>query len=65
MSCCMPMYVEEVHKHFKEAYAKAHLQTNNEADRQKWYYDRATSTVQLVPGDVVPLKSDAFQGRGR
>ena len=59
----MPMYVEEVHKHLKEAYGEAHLQTNNEAGRQKWYYDRVTSTMQWVPGDVVQLKSDTFQGK--
>ena len=59
----IPMYVEEVCKCFKEAYAKANLQTNNEADRLKWYYDRAMSTMQLVPGDVVLLKSDVFQGK--
>ena len=62
-SCHMPVYVEEVHKHFKEAYAEAHLQTNNEADRQKWYNDRVMSTMQLVPGNVVLLRSDAFQGK--
>ena len=33
-SCHVPMYVEEVRKHFKEAYTEAHLQTNSEADRQ-------------------------------
>ena len=58
----LTLYVEEVCKCFKEAYTKAHLQTNNEANRQKQYYDRATSTVQLVPGNVVLLKSDTFQG---
>ena len=58
----MPVYVEEVRKCFKEDYAEAHLQTNK-AHRQKWYYDRATSTVQLVPGDAVLLKSDTFQGK--
>ena len=31
-------------------------------DRQKWYYDRA-STVQLMPGDVILMKLDAFQGK--
>ena len=55
-------HVEEVRKCFKEAYAEAHLQTNSEADQQKWYYDRATSTVQLMPGDIV-LKLEAFQGK--
>ena len=35
----VPGYVEEVRKCFKEAYTEAHLQTNNEAEWQKWYYD--------------------------
>ena len=30
---------------------------------QKRYYDRATSTAQLVPGDVALMKNDAFQGK--
>ena len=62
-SHCIPTYVEEVRKHFKEAYAEAHLETNSEADWQKWYYDRATSTMQLMPGDTVLMKLDAFQGK--
>ena len=62
-SCDVPAYVEEVRKHFKEAYAKVHLQTNSKADRQKWYYDRVTSTVQLMPGDIVLMKLDVFQGK--
>ena len=40
-----------------------HLQTNSEADWQKWYYDKATSTMQLMPGDVVLMKLDVFQGK--
>ena len=60
---CSRLYVTEVWRHFKEAYAEAHLQTNCEAEKQKCYYDRATSTVQLVPGDVVLMKNDAYQGR--
>ena len=62
--CChVPAYVEEVRKHFKEAYAEAHPQTNSEADRQKWYCDRVTSTVQLMLGDIVLMKLDAFQAQ--
>ena len=57
------MCVEEVRKHFKEAYTEAHLQTNSEAKQQKQYYDRATSNVQLMPGDVILVKLDAFQGK--
>ena len=62
-SHCMPAYVMEVRRCFKEAYTEAHLQTNCEAEKQKRYYDRATSTVQLVPGDVVLMKNDAYQGK--
>ena len=36
---------------------------NCEAKKQKWYYDQTTSTVQLVPGDVVLMKNDAYQGK--
>ena len=59
----VPAYVTEVRRCFKEAYTEAHLQTNCEAEKQKCYYDRATSTVQLVSGNVVLMKNDAYQGK--
>ena len=59
----VPAYVMEVRRCFKEAYTEAHLQTNCEAEKQKRYYDRATSTVQLVPGDMVLMKNDVYQGK--
>ena len=59
----MPAYVTEVRRCFKEAYAEAHLQTNCEAKKQKPYYNRTTSTMQLVLGDVVLMKNDAYQGK--
>ena len=59
----MPAYVTEVRRHFNEAYTEAHLQTNCEAKKQKCYYDQATSTAQLVPGDMVLMKNDAYQGK--
>ena len=59
----MPAYVTEVHRCFKEAYAEAHLQTNCEAEKQKHYYEGATNTTQLVPGNIVLMKNDAFQGK--
>ena len=62
-SCCVPAYVTEVRRCFKEAYTEAHLQTNCKAEKQKRYYDRATSTVQLVPGDVVLTKNNVYQGK--
>ena len=60
--CCVPAYVEEVQKCFKEAYAETQHQSNSEADRQKCNYDKSTSTVQLMPRDVVLKKADTFQG---
>ena len=53
----------EVRRCFKEAYVEAHLQMNCEAEKQKQYYGRATSTIQLVPGNVVLMKSDVYQGK--
>ena len=29
----------------------------------KQYYDRAASTVQLIPGDIELMKLDVFQGK--
>ena len=59
----VPAYVMEVRRCFKEAYTEAHLQTNCEAKKQKCYYDQATSTAQLVPGDIVLMKNDVYQGK--
>ena len=50
-------------EHFKEAYAEAQHQSNSKVDQQKRNYDKATSTVQLMPGDIVLKKTDAFQGK--
>ena len=62
-SCHMPAYMMEVRRRFKEAYAEAHLQTNCEAEKQNRYYDRATTTMQLVPGNVILMKNDVYQGK--
>ena len=59
----VPAYIEEVQKCFKEAHTEAQHQSNNEADRQKRNYDKFTSTVQLMLGDMVLTKADAFQGK--
>ena len=59
----VPTYMMEVRRCFKEAYAEAHLQMNREAKKQKQYYDRTTSTTQLVLGNVVLMKNDAYQGK--
>ena len=50
-------------KCFKEAHTEAPYQFNNEADKEKRNYDKFTSTVQLMPGDMVLTKTDVFQGK--
>ena len=59
----VPAYIEEMQKCFKEAHTEAQHQSNNEEDRQKRNYDKFTSTVQLMLGDVVLTKADMFQGK--
>ena len=61
-SCHVPAYVTRVRRCFKEAYAEEHLQMNCKAEKQKRYYDRTTSTVQVL-GDVVLMKNDMYQGK--
>ena len=61
--CRVPAYVEEVRKCFKEAYTEAQHQSNCKADWQKQYYNRATSTMQLMPGDIMLMKADSFHGK--
>ena len=63
VSVFVSTYVTEVRRRFKEAYAEAHLQMNCKAEKQKWYYNRTTSTVQLLPGDMVLMKNDAYHGK--
>ena len=59
----VPAYVEEVLVRFKEAYTETQHQLNSKVDQQKRNYDSATSTVQLMLGDTVLKKADAFQGK--
>ena len=59
----VPTYMMEVRRVFKEAYAEAHLQMNCEAEKQKQYYNKTMSTMELVLDDVVLMKNDAYQGK--
>ena len=34
-----------------------------EAQRQKWYYNQKIGAIGLKPGDLVLVKTDAFQGK--
>ena len=59
----VPAYVEEGQKCFKEGHIEALHQSNNKGDRQRRNYYKCISTVQLVLGDVVWTKANAFQGK--
>ena len=61
--CQVPACVEEVRRCFKEAKTEAQHQSNCKVDWQKHYYDRAMSTIQLMPGDIVLMKADTFQSK--
>ena len=52
-------------KCLKEAHTEAQHQPNKEADRQNGNYDKFTSTVQLMLGDMGFTKADMFQGKMR
>ena len=38
-------------------------QSTAQAQRQKWYYDQKIGAMGLKPGDLIPVKADAFQGK--
>ena len=59
----VPACVEEVQKSFKRGRTEAQHQSNNERDRQRRNDVIFTSTVQLMLGDMVWTKANAFQGK--
>ena len=60
----VPTYVEEVLAHFKEAYIEVPTPIEQRSGPTEMHnYDRAISMVQLMPGDTVLKKADAFQGK--
>ena len=59
----VPEYVAALQDRFRLAYDAARKQANQEAVRQKRYYDKRTCTTQLKPGDTVLLKVDKVIGR--
>ena len=42
---------------------EAQAQSMAEAQTKKQYYDWKIGTVGLKPGDLIPVKPDAFQGK--
>ena len=56
-------YVASVQDRLRTTLQEAQALSMAEACRHKWYYDRKIGAVNLKPGDLVLVKSDAFKGR--
>ena len=59
------MYVASVKDRLRTALQEAQAQSTMEACWQKWYYDRKIGTVNLKPGNLVPVKADAWKAKRR
>ena len=57
------VYIASVIDQLRSTLWEAQAQLTAEACRQKPYYDRKIGTVNLKPGDLVPVKADAWKGK--
>ena len=57
------MYVACVRDRLRSTLWEVQAQSTAEACQQKLYYDRKISTVNLTPGDLVLVKTDAWKGK--
>ena len=60
---CMDVYVASVRDRLKTALQEAQAQSTVEANQQKCQYDRKIGMVNLKPGDLVLVKTDAWKGK--
>ena len=58
-------YVAVLYDRLREAVAKARLNTDHEAQRQKRNYDKKAGAAELRPGDQVLIRLDAYIGMRR
>ena len=59
----VPEYVAAVHDHLHAAFEAARRSQDDEARRQKRWYDRRSGAATLKSGDVVLMRSDACVGK--
>ena len=59
----VPDFIMKLRDHLKEALHEAQHQMTAEVECQKWDYDKTMSSVVLVLGDTVLLKSDTCVGK--
>ena len=57
------MYVASLWDRLRTTLWEAQAQSMAEACQQKWYYDRKIGAVNLKPGDLIVVKTDAFKGK--
>ena len=55
------VYIASVWDRLRTALWEVQAQSTAEACRQKWYYDRKISSVNLKPGNLVLVKADAWK----
>ena len=56
-------YVTSVQERLRTTLWEAQAQSMAEVHQQKWYYDRKIGAVNLKPGNLVLVKTDAFKGK--
>ena len=56
-------YIASVWERLRTTLWEAQAQLMTEVCQQKHYYDRKIGTVNLKPGNLVPVKEDAFKGK--
>ena len=57
------MYIASVRDRLRSALQEVQAQSTAEVHQQKWYYDRKIGAVNLKPGDLVLVKTDAWKGK--
>ena len=60
---CVDVYVASIWDRLRTTLWEVQAQSMAEACQQKWYYDRKIGAVNLKPGNLILVKSDAFKGK--
>ena len=58
-------YMASVWDRLRTVLREVQTQSKAEACQQKWYYDQKIGAVNMKPGDLVLVKADAFQEKGK
>ena len=64
-TCTIDEYVKALYEWLRECLQLAQESASKEAKRQKWLYDRKVGAMELLPGDHVLVRLDAFRDQRR